>query len=169
MIGFRRMTLDSFLTGCGRNRGENNMAKATFGSISSGTMRPEDLIPDFASELEALAKDGAFAELIREANALEDYESDDADGILEELFDALNSYAPSYAYFGAHPGDGADYGFWLCENYQDLMREDDVLEVSDLADVPADYEGAVLLVNDHGNPSFGQVTGGKIEWEWELV
>lgn len=145
------------------------MTKAALGSISSGTMRLDDLIPAFVSELEYLADDGAFAELIREANVLEDYESDDAGYILEELFDALNSYAPSYAYFGAHPGDCADYGFWLCEDFQALMRDDGVLPVSDLAEIPAEYDGPVLLVNDHGNASFGHATSGAVAWEWEVV
>ena len=145
------------------------MTRATLGSVSSGTMCPDDLIPAFVSELEYLADDGAYAELIREANALEDYESDDADYILEELFDALESYAPSYAYFGAHPGDGADYGFWVCDDFQELMRDDDVLEVPDLAEIPAAYSGPVLLINDHGNASFGRAAGGAAEWEWEIV
>ena len=51
------------------------------------------------------------------AHAMEDKEadwwnSDDAAGLLESLFDTLDSYSPEGYYFGAHLGDGSDYGFW---------------------------------------------------------
>lgn len=34
---------------------------------------------------------------------------------LYELFDTLNDIAPDGCYFGAHPGNGSDMGFWLTE------------------------------------------------------
>lgn len=73
--------------------------------------------------------------------------------IVNDLIDALNEFAPEYGYFGAHPGDGSDYGFWLHEDWQQSAKDDDVLFVDDLANVPADYEGMVCVVNDHGNAS----------------
>ena len=69
---------------------------------------------------------------------------------LESLFDALGEYAPEGFYFGAHPGDGCDYGYWLSEEF---TAEFDGLKVQDLSEVPTGYAGEVLVVNDHGNTS----------------
>jgi len=149
-----------------------------FGSISSGTMRPEDLIPAFADELRAQVEAAAphpgamnpdHVKLCDEADSIEDYASEDADCVLEELFDALSEYAPPYGYFGAHLSDGADYGFWLQEDFQQAMRDDDVLEVTDTSEVPADYSGEVLHVNDHGNATFYAATHGKLREVWSIV
>lgn len=125
------------------------------GSISSGTMREEDLIPAFLSELQSQKPcKQAHKKLIREIEARMEsenyYESEDEDSTfdLEALFDALNEYAPPYFYFGAHPGDGADYGYWLTEGF---VEEFDGLKVNDTSEVPKGYRGEVLHVNDHGN------------------
>jgi hypothetical protein len=92
------------------------------GSLSSATMRAEDLIPEFSNFLDSVPQNWPYAEPQESANALEvdsdgyytDVES--ADYILEDLFNALNEIAPEDCYFGSHPGDGADYGFWPSED-----------------------------------------------------
>lgn len=43
------------------------------------------------------------------------WEGDDASYVLEELFDLLDELSPPDHYFGAHPGDGADFGWWKAE------------------------------------------------------
>ena len=90
-----------------------------FGTVSHATMRPEHLLPAFAAELEHWARANgsleAHAPLIAEARAV-DPETETAEFVLEELFDALNEFAPPDAYFGAHPGDASDYGFWPAED-----------------------------------------------------
>jgi hypothetical protein len=85
----------------------------SLGTVSSGTMRPEDLIPAFASALESFAPEH---ELVKEAT---DYQPDRSSGtvdyegpFVEALMDALDELAPPLTYFGTHEGDGADYGFW---------------------------------------------------------
>ena len=123
------------------------------GSISSGTMRKEDLIPTFLYELrnrKPLRREHrTLAREIEERIELEDYyESEESTYDLESLFDALGEYSPEYFYFGSHPGDGSDYGWWLSESFEDDF---DGLKVSDLSEVPSDHCGEILVVNDHGN------------------
>lgn len=81
--------------------------------ISEGTLRNEDLIPRFADELERRAPPlRSYSELIAEARALTDYNSDDANEIIMALHYALDDVAPEGMYFGTHEGDGACFGFW---------------------------------------------------------
>ena len=129
------------------------MRNHNIGSVSSGTMRPEELIPTFLSELQRqkpLAR--RHRRLVKEINkrihSSGYYELQDADYDLELLFDALSEYAPAYFFFGAHAGDGADYGYWLSECFSEDF---DGLKVNDLSEVPTGFTGEVLHVNDHGN------------------
>lgn len=91
-------------------------------------------------------------------------ESDDAADDIRQLVDALNALAPDYTYFGTHEGDASDYGYWpswdsiesdsitVAEYLKDPEGSTwGILRVSDLAEIPSDYSGTVLLVNDHGN------------------
>lgn len=81
------------------------------GTIIHGTMRNADLIPAFRRELERIdaIAEGAIV-------PAEDPDSDDGCEELNELFDVLDRYAPEGMYFGAHPGDGSDFGFWPIED-----------------------------------------------------
>ena len=89
--------------------------------ISSGTHRPQDLIPAFFAVLEQVAP--ALAHRLEKPppGALDDDEdpfwaSDDAYFLLnEDLFNWLQVVAPEGFYFGSHPGDGACFGFWEIE------------------------------------------------------
>lgn len=157
------------------------MKYANFGTVSHGTMRLEDLLPDFASELEyhvqnnaeAWCRDGGrmrrdkYMELIGEAREI-DADDENASEVLDKLFNALNDFAPPYAYFGSHPGDGCDYGFWLEEDFAEQIAEF-VLKVSDTSEVPDDYEGEVLHVNDHGNATLYVADHGKLTEIWAVV
>jgi hypothetical protein len=35
-----------------------------------------------------------------------------ADELVGMLMDGIQGYCPPFVFFGAHPGDGADFGFW---------------------------------------------------------
>ena len=107
-----------------------------FGSLSSGTMLNYDLIPCFVDEIERLRirnnepkipeieeiKEKIRKDALNDDEVDEDtntnqesyFESEEADIDLNEiLFDKLNEYAPPFVDFRSHPGDGADYGFWI--------------------------------------------------------
>jgi hypothetical protein len=85
------------------------------GSVSSGTLDPQELIGRLAYELRLCmgkaSKNGAHNELIEQAEypPKEDFI---AQSIVDRLIDALDEYAPAGTYFGAHEVVGADFGFW---------------------------------------------------------
>jgi hypothetical protein len=149
--------------------------KHNIGSVSCGTMREEDLIPCFLRELESQrplkrAHRKLIREIKRRMQAEDYYGSDDAGYDLnDELFDALNEYCLPYFYFGSHPGDSADYGYWLSEDFQEQFKDDGGLIVADTSDVPRNYSGEVLLVNDHGNMTLFTYSRGKSREEWAIV
>ncbi len=86
------------------------------GSISWGTLRSKDLVRSFTSEYERL---GGRPSNIRRfdnviiGNNLSASHDEELTWALEDLFELLNEMAPEGSYFGAHEGDGADFGFWL--------------------------------------------------------
>ena len=98
-------------------------------SVSINTMRREDLIPVFVATLWAIdsTMENPLVSQLRDIEAdmeqAEYYESEDSQYDLEWLFDTLDMYAPDGYYFGAHPGDGSDYGFWAHEEEEDNQQE----------------------------------------------
>lgn len=149
------------------------------GSVISGTMRPEDLIPAFLAELEnQTPTKREHQKLVREITRQIDspdsedepsyYESDGALWDLESLLEALQDYCLPYFYFGAHQGDGADYGYWLSESWEDSIP-DGALKVSDTSEIPRGYTGEVFLVNDHGNLTLFKVVRGRKYEVWGVV
>jgi hypothetical protein len=77
-------------------------------------MRAEDLIPAFCDALDALGRHDC-ASMARSAYEGAPCDADNLGYILDFLFNALDACAPRAYYFGAHPGDGSDYGFWQIE------------------------------------------------------
>jgi len=112
------------------------------GSVSWGTMREQDLVPVFLDVLEAAEHPGAsrlrhMAQDILKGNWDEDAPGWDTEEmswfVSEDLWDAMQDVAPPYCYFGAHPGDGADYGFWIDEDLAWALYEAGI-EDPDLSD-----------------------------------
>lgn len=150
---------------------------AGIGSISHGTLNPEHLIPVFADELEALAKRDrdsrrrtSARDAVAEARAPW---TRDTDELLEALSNQLEGYAPPYAYFGSHEGDGSDFGFWpaLGSLEEDARFDRDGAGVIKLeAGEPwppglrKDGIRFVMEVNDHGNVALRYASNGREVW-----
>jgi hypothetical protein len=112
------------ITGC---EGFDPNAPVLAGSVISGTHRPQDLVPAFLNKLRELDA-GVYEQVVYcpaypmpPAYAAEDsnsewWDSDEcAEFVNETLIDALDVFAPDDYFFGAHPGDGSDFGYWPVE------------------------------------------------------
>ena len=135
------------------------------GSISTGTLRPIDLADSFLTHAERLAELSGYqpdidslAKLRAELDTLAE-DDERLSEIVDSLFDWLGESALPYTYFGAHEGDGADFGFWPCWS--------SLAELPSYSDFPAELPGEDFTVtNDHGNLSVYDSTGELI---WDCV
>lgn len=113
--------------------------------VSEGTLLTRDLIPAFLDAIRIQCGDEETArkyELEIPAAALREagkgyqyeyhpfWESDAAYELLEVLIDQLGVYGPVGSYFGANEGDGACFGWWMCEerepgDYYEDWHEDE--------------------------------------------
>ena len=143
------------------------MAEFQLGSISTGTLRPEDLIPAFTYTMgelthnpisntskypnEAMAK--LWDEAIHLIGTTEwwtiDPEDSGVDSLLNDLTDALNELCPPFVYFGTLEGDGADFGFWPdIETIQEIVN---IAECDASQGISCPDDGVIVQVSDHGN------------------
>ena len=148
---------------------KNLFKTASLGSISHGTLRTQDLLESFANELEwQIARNGDFfampenheqrnrlAKVLGEAQDAwnEDGETltneDNARELVDELQDALNEFCGSFVSFGTHPGDGADFGYWV--DVDEARESVDFVSSKEQGEPDADFEGEWLSVNERGN------------------
>jgi hypothetical protein len=146
------------------------------GSIIHGTLNPADLATEFFHEADgrgghiewASAESrndwwdrlGKLSETLfpNDDGSIVDDDETLCDCVLE-LSEMLNEIAPPYTYFGAHDGDGADFGFWPeWQSIDELPKYDtfpDTLPGKDF-----------VVVNDHGNAS---VYGADGRMLWDCV
>lgn len=109
---------------------EEQANRMTGGSIITGTLREEDLIPALMEELKRRNPKAALSLTDRYSfdgwpftlSGLDFPEvfwgkcEELAPHLLEDLFDALNEVAPKGTSFGASKGDGCNFGYWRLDD-----------------------------------------------------
>lgn len=104
------------------------------GSISHGTLRSEDLLPAFLATLGELDRDAAHALAFEVGETLmalfdgREGAEEDAGWLMERLDDRISEVLPPGWYFGTIEGDGADFGIWQDEEYDERADMDEALE-----------------------------------------
>ena len=138
--------------------------KARIGSISTDTLRNEDLYDAFIYEYQRLDLDAANNfenDYALDTDEEGFYESENCADAIMELSDRLEEYAPPYCYFGAHDGDGADFGFWPAyERIEELFREASPICGDSNRRVHAD-DGIIIECSDHGNVTIWSLEAGE--------
>jgi hypothetical protein len=149
---------------------KRKLRSATFGSISTATLIPSELFSAFLWEAQHIRLTQRERVAVRRIAADRVTEEETADERLqfdlEELTAILEDNAPAYGYFGTLDGDGADFGFWLSEDWQECF---DGLTVSDTSEIPKGYTGEVLHINDHGNCTLYVATRRGLREVWAVV
>jgi hypothetical protein len=147
------------------------------GTISSGTLRLEDLIPALASELDALRLTRSERKTVREALAFDpDVENDDPEEA-QYLYDALcgiaENHCPDYAYFGSTEGDGAEIGVWpsIDSIKEDSKYDDGTVRKINAGDAfpKTSAYAYVMSVTDHGNVTLYRRSGRRWIEVWSVV
>ena len=158
----------------------------SLGSISTSTLRMEDLLPTLLDELSALRLTRAERATVRdirkrmdaaeqvepevgEREPLDYFETDDAEDDYETLCDIANDHTPDYCYFGSHEDDGADIGVWPVEDLflsgnRDGGYDGHIGHTRDQRTYPY-----ALEVNDHGNATLYRRAGRRWIEVWSIV
>ena len=138
------------------------------GSISSGTLRNQDLIPAMYSTLKQLGELNRlptwdtfkYAEYYDEKSVY--WTSEGAMEDFDMLVDALQECCPAYVYFGSHEGDGADFGFWPDVDRLNADIADSEYRNGD--DILLLEEMVLVTVNDHGNVTVKDIWTHETLW-----
>ena len=80
------------------------------GTVISGTLRPEDLLPAFVHIIDSLGGDSSLPWFTHQE--FQNGERSYLDCVMEAHKAVLNQLCPPFVYFGTHPNDPSDFGFW---------------------------------------------------------
>lgn len=164
---------------------------AKIGSISHGTLRDEDLLEVFTNELEwQIQRNGDFfsrPENFTERDRLnaiigeaQDCWTDDGEVIKEDkqdmvsdlindaLINALESFCPPYFYFGAHYGDGSDFGYWPLD-IEEIKGQVEFSSTTEQEYPADDFQGEWLHINERGNCTLYVRENGQDKEIWAIV
>jgi hypothetical protein len=95
--------------------------------VSTGTLRIEDLLVRYWQTAEQLGAElctvlPALQQLVGEDSRESDWDDEMACGCLLQLGGILQDLAPNGFFFGASEGDGACFGFWLTDDWCEVME-----------------------------------------------
>ena len=149
--------------------------KPELGTLIHATLRSEDLLPAFVSELKRLGyhgkRGGAFERASRFVRRdswedLTDDQMEEASELVNDCQDLLSDMAPPYCYFGNTEGDGSDFGFWPYSDWQQMAKDDGI----PMEEPEADYSGLWFSISDHGNVTcYERDMDGKNYEMWGVV
>ena len=148
-----------------------SLKRASFDSVSHGTLKTEDLLNALGNELEWLIlRNGDFLSLPenfatrdrlnklvgdagdcfgKDGETLTPEGEENGSEIVNKLCDALTEFAPLYGQFGTHCGDGADFGYWT--DLDSVKEQVGFVSHVDREYPEAGFEGEWLHVNERGN------------------
>jgi len=132
------------------------------GTISEGTLRPEDLIPAYLDALRPVRLSRTHRREFRLIDAAyrkfagrdddrdaEQYWESDAPEDLDDLYTMADDYCPPYCHVGSTDGDGALIGVW--PSVESAREDTDEVVQGIQPRWPEDGRRYWLSINDHGN------------------
>jgi len=128
------------------------MTQFQLGSISTGTLRTEDLLEAFANTLQQFNRTHPLLGEYLDIHANDAWDSDKAADLLNEgFFNALQEICPPFVYFGTLEGDGADFGFWPDMESLDYERNYWGEETAEWNEEHLVNHDLLVHISDHGN------------------
>ena len=141
------------------------MAQFQLGSISTGTLKTEDLLEAFLPYLNKENEHAQEAQAVLERIAtdtwppgidnLEQYLTEfNTSELLDIIMDELQELCPPFVYFGTLEGDGADFGFWADFDAIDescARKHHRCTHNPDTGEIVLEDESVIVQVSDHGN------------------
>ncbi len=91
--------------------------------VDYASLRSQDMLPVFLAILAGIDDDDfikeTFCEIPYEAQIDDEHkfwETEDCLWVMDCVVERLNEFCPDDHYFGAHMGNGSDFGVWRCED-----------------------------------------------------